>query len=143
MSAHELTCDAPVHRIPWLQTLDKLLGKMVEIPAAMLVAAEILVLLYGVMCRYFFHTPVIWTDELASCLFLWLAMLGSVIALRRNEHMRMTALVSKASPAMRSFLEVLATVAPLLFLTLLVEPSIEFAVDEQFITTPAMGIVNS
>ena len=26
----------------------------------------------------------VWTDELASILFLWLAMLGSVIALQRS-----------------------------------------------------------
>ena len=35
--------------------------------------------------------PLIWSDELASILFLWLAMLGAVIALRRGEHMRLTA----------------------------------------------------
>ncbi len=29
-----------------------------------------------------------WSDELASILFLWLSMLGAVIALRRGEHMR-------------------------------------------------------
>ena len=43
----------------------------------------------------------IWSDELASILFLWLAMLGSVIAFRRGEHMRMTALVGKLAPAAR------------------------------------------
>ena len=43
--------------------------------------------------RYVFHQPIIWSDELASILFLWLAMLGSVVALRRGEHMRMTAFV--------------------------------------------------
>ena len=42
-----------------------------------------------------FHRPLIWSDELASILFLWLAMLGAVVALRRGEHMRMTALVGQ------------------------------------------------
>ena len=48
----------------------------------------------GVVARYVFHSPLVWSDELASILFLWLAMLGAVVALRRGEHMRMTALVS-------------------------------------------------
>ena len=64
-----------------------------EIPAALLVLAEVVVLFTGVMARYVFHAPLVWTDELASILFLWLAMLGSVIALQRSEHMRLTAVV--------------------------------------------------
>ena len=62
----------------------------------MLVLVEILVLLAGVVARFVFHAPLVWSDELASILFLWLAMLGSVVALRRGEHMRMTALVGHA-----------------------------------------------
>ena len=44
-----------------------------------------------------FHQPLVWSDELASILFLWLSMLGAVVALRRGEHMRMTALVDTAA----------------------------------------------
>ena len=51
--------------------------------------------------RYVLHRPLVWSDELASILFLWLAMLGAVVALRRGEHMRMTALVGKLAPARR------------------------------------------
>ena len=58
---------------------------------------EIVVLLAGVISRYVFHQPLVWSDELASILFLWLSMLGSVVAFRRGEHMRMTAFVGMAS----------------------------------------------
>ena len=60
--------------------------------------AEIIILFSGIVARYVLHTPLVWSDELASILFLWLAMLGSVIAFRRGEHMRMAALVNRASP---------------------------------------------
>ncbi len=73
-----------------------LVRMVAEIPAALLVVAEVVVLFTGVMARYAFHAPLVWTDELASILFLWLAMLGSVIALQRSEHMRLTALVAGA-----------------------------------------------
>ncbi|MCX7362052.1 MAG: TRAP transporter small permease subunit, partial [Alphaproteobacteria bacterium] len=45
----------------------------VELPTAMLVLVEILVLLAGVVSRFVFHHPFVWSDELASILFLWLA----------------------------------------------------------------------
>ena len=38
----------------------------------------------GSVARFGFNRPIVWNDELASILFLWLAMLGSVIALQRR-----------------------------------------------------------
>jgi len=49
-------------------------------------------LLSGVVSRYLFHHALVWTDELATIIMLWLSMLGAVIAWRRSEHMRLTAL---------------------------------------------------
>ncbi|WP_370467455.1 TRAP transporter large permease subunit [Caballeronia sp. BR00000012568055] len=123
--------------------IDTWLGHFVEIPAALLVLAEIVVLLAGVTSRYALHNPLVWSDELASMLFLWLAMLGAVVALRRGEHMRMTALVGMASPRVRAFLDVVAIAAPLAFLLMVIGPAIDFAQDEAFITTPALDIPNS
>ena len=60
--------------------------------------AEIAVLFAGIVGRYVFHSPLVWSDELAGILFLWLAMLGSVLAFQRDEHMRMTAIVGMLSP---------------------------------------------
>src|SRR6478735_6940234 len=82
-------------------SLEHILGTLVEIPAAILVVAEIVILFAGVVARYVLHSPLIWSDELASILFLWLAMLGSAVAFRRAEHMRMTAIVASARPAMQ------------------------------------------
>src|ERR1700760_1977714 len=83
-----------------VDSIEGLLGMLVEIPAALLVVAEIVILFAGVVSRYVLHSPLIWSDELASILFLWLAMLGAVVAFRRAEHMRMTAIVSTVRPAM-------------------------------------------
>src|SRR3546814_3972061 len=81
---------------------------LIEIPSAVLVLAEVVILFSGIFARYVLNTPLIWSDELASLLFLWLAMLGAAVAFRRAEHMRMTALVNKASPTTKAFLEVFA-----------------------------------
>src|SRR5258707_12886448 len=89
--------------------LEASLAMLVEIPAALLVAAEIVILFAGVVARYGLHRPLIWSDELASILFLWLAMLGAAVAFRRAEHLRMTAAVANARPVMRAHLDLVAT----------------------------------
>ncbi|MCO5129217.1 MAG: TRAP transporter large permease subunit [Xanthobacteraceae bacterium] len=126
-----------------LDTLDRWLGLLVEIPTALLVVVEIVILFAGVVSRYVFHSPLIWSDELASILFLWLAMLGAAVAFRRSEHMRMTALVTGSRPVVRAYLETLAICSALAFLVLVAPPSWEYAYEESFITTPALEISNS
>ncbi len=123
-------------------SLENLLGRLVEIPAALLVVAEIVILFAGVVSRYVLRQPLIWSDELASILFLWLAMLGAVVAFHRAEHMRMTAVVASAKPALRAYLDVVATCAALAFLLLIVWPAYDYAYEESFITTPALQIPN-
>ena len=123
--------------------IDRPLGLLVESLAAALVLAEIVVLFAGVLARYVFHTPLVWSDELASILFLWLSMLGAVVALRRGEHMRMTAVVGKVGPAARRLLEALAIAASLAFLALVLWPAYEYAADEAFIVTPALEVSNA
>jgi len=123
-------------------SLEAFLGMLVEIPAAILVVAEVVILFAGVIWRYVLREPLIWSDELASILFLWLAMLGAAVAFRRAEHMRMTAAVASASPAMRAYLDVVATCAALAFLLLTIWPSYKYAYEESFITTPALQIPN-
>jgi tripartite ATP-independent transporter DctM subunit len=123
-------------------SLESSLALLVEIPAALLVVAEIVILFAGVVARYGLHSPLIWSDELASILFLWLAMLGAVVAFRRSEHMRMTAVVASARPAMRAYLDLVATCAALAFLLLIAWPAYEYAYEESFITTPALQIAN-
>src|SRR5881392_3826007 len=122
--------------------LEASLAMLVEIPAALLVTAEIVILFAGVVSRYVLHRPLIWSDELASILFLWLAMLGAAVAFRRAEHMRMTAVVASAKPAMRAYLDLVATVAALASLILIAWPAYEYAYEESYITTPALQISN-
>jgi tripartite ATP-independent transporter DctM subunit len=123
--------------------LDSLLGAAVEILAAALVAAEIVILFGGVVARYVFNHPLVWSDELASILFLWLAMLGAVVAFRRDEHMRMTAAVGSLPASTRATFDLFATCAALAFLLLIAWPAYEYAREETFITTPALGLNNA
>ncbi|WP_419899894.1 TRAP transporter large permease [Roseomonas sp. USHLN139] len=122
---------------------DRALGMLVEGAAALLLLAEIGILGAGVTARYLFHAPLVWSDELASILFLWLSMLGAVVALRRGEHMRMTGLVARVGPGAQLLLDTLALTASLAFLLLVMHSAVEYAQEENFVVTPALEISNA
>jgi tripartite ATP-independent transporter DctM subunit len=117
--------------------------KALEAVAAALVASITLLLLGGVVSRYVFAYPVAWLDELVSLQFLWLAMIGATIAVFRNEHLRLSVLVDRMPAHLREYVHAFALVAMAAVLLALVEPSINYAHEEWFIRTPAMGIPNS
>jgi TRAP-type C4-dicarboxylate transport system permease small subunit len=144
MSASDHAITVPTAADPGIAArLDRVIGTALELVTAALVAIEIVILFVGIVARYVFHNPLIWSDELASMLFLWLAMLGAVVAFRRSEHMRMTALVASAGPRLRAYLDLVAICAALAFLLLIVHPAYEYASDEGVITTPALQISNA
>ncbi len=133
----------PAASNPLAARMEQALGATVSVAAGALVLADVAVLLAGVVARFVLHQPLIWSDELASMLFIWLAMLGAVVALRRGEHMRMTALVSGLAPERRQLAEALALCAALAFLAMIAWPAWEYAAEERFITTPALDISNA
>jgi len=116
------------------------LARLLELIAAMLVVAEVVILLLGVIARYVFHSPLIWTDELAQAVFLWLGMIGSAVALNRGEHMRMTALTARAGPIVRVALEIYSAAAGLVFLAVVLRPSIEYVQEVSRILMPGLEV---
>jgi tripartite ATP-independent transporter DctM subunit len=137
LSGHAVTA-APPGRALALAGL--LFRHAVELPAALLVLAEICILSAGVFARFVMNAPLVWSDELAGILFLWLAMLGSVIALQRGEHMRMTALVNILPARSAMLLQAITTGAVALFLVLLLPNAGEYAQQQEVITSPALGL---
>jgi len=134
---------AQAWRYPVLGYADRILGWAGEASAALLVAAEILILLAGVVARYVFDAPLTWSDELASILFLWLAMLGATIALRRSEHMCLNTLVKLLTPAKRQYVVLGAELVVAAFLVEILPAAYTYFQDQIVITTPALEIQDS
>jgi tripartite ATP-independent transporter DctM subunit len=110
-----------------------------EIPAAVIIVAEITILFVGIVSRTVFHHAIIWSDELASILFLWLAMFGTAIAVQRNGHMRLTVFVQRLGPRASALAEALAGVSMVLFLVMILHPAWLYVEDQSFVETPALG----
>ncbi|GGG14415.1 ABC transporter permease [Rhizobium wenxiniae] len=112
----------------------------VEIVSAGLLILIVGLLLGGVFSRYVLSTPIFWIDEVVSIAFLWLAMLGSSIAIDRNEHLRLTVVLLALPPRARSFVETLALVLVGVVLASLLWPAIEHVQQEALVRSVSLGI---
>lgn len=115
----------------------------IEALSAVLMAGIVLMLFGGVIARYVFSQPVGWIDEAVSIAFIWVAMLGSVLAMHRNEHLRLSMFADMLPARARSYVHAFALVAVAAFLIGLIGPSIEHVESEWIMTTPALEIPSS
>ncbi len=74
--------------------------KPVELACGALMVAITAVVFLQVVSRYVFNYPFDWPEELARYLFVWVALLGAALALRRGAHFSIDALL-KRLPAKR------------------------------------------
>ena len=120
-------------------SLGPLIRPLEAISAALLVALVGLVLV-AVFWRYVLGAPITASDEVASFIFLWLVMLGSVIAIDRNEHLRLALLLNKVGPRTRRLLEAIGLVVMATFLGALLPSAVEHTMEEHAVISPALEI---
>jgi len=128
---------------PWTVAIDRAIGVILEPIASVILVVEVAILASGVFSRYVLHNAIVWTDELATILFLWLAMMGAVIAYRRGEHMRLTALYRRRPRRQQEIFDAITAVVVALFAIELMPSSYSFIVQETIDLTPALNIPRS
>ena len=80
-------------RMPgWLKIIYR---KPVEVACGALMVAITGVVFLQVVSRYVFSYPFDWPEELARYLFIWVALLGAALALKRGAHFSIDALVKR------------------------------------------------
>jgi tripartite ATP-independent transporter DctM subunit len=105
---------------------DRWIGVGAEFIGAALVLAETCILFAGVVSRYVFNSPLMWTDELATFLFLWLAMIGAVVALRHDGHMRLTTFATWVGPEWGGLLGTVAELIVIVFVLEILVPAQQY-----------------
>jgi TRAP-type C4-dicarboxylate transport system permease small subunit len=73
-----------------------------------------------VVFRYFFASPLTWSDELARYLFVWCALLGWVVAARRRSHLVVQMGHERLPVRARALLQLTGALAAIAFAAVLV-----------------------
>ncbi|MCG6930029.1 MAG: TRAP transporter small permease [Desulfofustis sp.] len=81
---------------------------------ALLVIATMIVVGYGVLMRYVFGRPQIWTDELVSLWLVAIVTLGAADVLRRNGHIGIDLVTSSLPPFLKAVADLFGLAAVIL-----------------------------
>jgi TRAP-type C4-dicarboxylate transport system permease small subunit len=118
-------------------------GKMEMWTSAVLLLAITAIILLQVFCRYFLGAPLIWPEELATILSIWLTFIGAGYVYKKNRHLMMGYLVEKFPAPMRSFIDSLTHIAVLIFCYYIIKGGLRLIPIQGRNLTPALRIPSS
>lgn len=76
-----------------VERLRNLVDKALDCFAVAVFLVVFAVVLLQVVMRYFFGSPLVWSEELARYLFVWISFMGWIFATRSGTHIRIGAFV--------------------------------------------------
>ena len=98
--------------------MQKLLGRLVTLVewwAVFLLAAMTVLVCLGVLFRYALNSSLVWYDEFASYLLVWLTFYGCVVVDYQRRHIGFDLLVNKLGPGQRRLVDIVGEIAVLGF----------------------------
>ena len=84
----------------------------------LIVAALVLDVLWGVCTRFLLSAPSRWTEEVATFLLIWVALLGAAVAFSRDEHLGLDYLVNKLDKDAQQLLAIIVQGLVIVFVSL-------------------------
>ncbi|MFH6599025.1 TRAP transporter small permease [Ectopseudomonas khazarica] len=92
-----------MHR--FLDAFSRHLGTLTTLLGCLCALIMVLSLIAGVFYRYVLNASLAWTDEVALLAFSWSVFLFSSELVRQQSHVRITLLVERLAPPLRSLIE--------------------------------------
>lgn len=94
----------------------------------------------NVILRYAFGSGLTWAVELSSILFLVIIILGSILAMIDDDHIKVDVLTNAVSPKIKKVLLVISSLLVLIVLTIVGIGSYTLMIENTLLTTPVLGI---
>ncbi|WP_047153927.1 TRAP transporter small permease [Aneurinibacillus tyrosinisolvens] len=99
------------------------------------------VLVFGnVVLRYAFNSGIVWSEEMSRFLFIWMCFLGSIGAMRDNQHLGVDMFIKKLSSGKKKVIFTFTNLLVLYILWLILDGSWKVAVSNLHTPAPVTGL---
>lgn len=113
-------------RTVW-KKIDTVLFTLLRHICAIILGALVLVVFYIFLGRYVLHVSTMWGEPFSLLCLVWLSLLGSVLVVRKNEHLRVTMFDDKLGAKGVAATDLLSTLCIFVFSLFLIVYGIQLA----------------
>lgn len=123
----------------YIAFMDKV-NSVLKIMLALMLAAAFIALLLQVFGRFVFNIPFSWTEELSRYLMIWIAFIGSSVAIRHQQLIRIEALTHYLSKNMRIGIHLVSALVMILFFVVVCIYSLDLLKITSLQSSPALHL---
>ncbi len=128
-----------------MSAIGRTLERVIDAIAIVAFSGVFLCIFAQIISRYIFSSPLVWSEELARYLFIWVAFLGWLIASRHSSHLAMSFLSERFGERATAITGTIIHLATLAFAIVMVRRGLHLVAnnwDVETVTLPAsMGAV--
>ena len=124
----------------FLVTIDDAIVKVEDVIVWMLHGLIAAMVMFSVLLRYVFNSPLTWGEELIVAMLTWMVFIGAAAAVRSQMHIRIDALAPIFRMAKFNWLNTVTVLAGAVILVTAISGSVDQVLDEYMIETPMMGV---
>jgi TRAP-type C4-dicarboxylate transport system permease small subunit len=114
--------------------------RIAAIPCMVFIGLMTAIVIVGVIFRYFFMSPIGWTEEAARYLMIWAASLAVSMGIMKGEHVGLNFLVDVLPPPIRRLAAIGVNLAILYFLWVLTERGYWMAINGRNQVSSLLGV---
>lgn len=85
-------------------------NKAIEVVSVVILVLVTIVVIYSVLLRYAFKSPLAWSEEVARYMFIWMVFLGMSVAERTGDHFRIEVFIEMVPAKIRIFIEIILNI---------------------------------
>ncbi|NQD66436.1 TRAP transporter small permease [Bacillus haikouensis] len=100
----------------------------------------VVVTILQVIARFVFDQPLVWSDELARFILIWMVFIGAAVVSFDDKHMAVEVFQEKMSPKVKLITSLLMRVLILLFIAITAYSSIELVKVSHYLESGALEI---
>lgn len=114
-------------RASWVLELSAAaVNSLAELLVVVALSALILIIIVGIFFRYALNDSLVWTEELARYLFVWVTFLGGGLGVGRNIHVGVDSAMRLLPHKVRQWTELLVEIAIAVFVVTLISIGIQY-----------------
>jgi C4-dicarboxylate transporter DctQ subunit len=98
-----------------MQKAKRIIEALEDWTAGLLVSVGLALIFIGVIMRYVFNSPLGWIEEISGYIIVWGILVGAVVALRDNHHIRVDMLYQFFPDHVKKWVDVFSNVVGLIF----------------------------
>jgi len=107
---------------------------------AVMLGIMFIIVFLNVIFRYGFNTGLTWSEELTRYVFVWLIFIGSIVALKDDNHLKVTMVVEKLPAKLQKITAVVVELLLLYLVWLIFDGGLKMTQLNTANISPALGI---